>query len=336
MPYDISGGIVMVFKSVEKSDIKKMSVLLANRHKSERKIFHGLNERYENPKLIEKILDEKLSGDNLITMGAYDEDLVGFIISEIKSDKNFGRCAWVKYDGFALDEKADTEVYRHLYAEIAKEWLKFGCLKHYAFVPAGNQRCVDAWLRSGFSYEQVFGMAKLSEMNIASDDIQVRAAASDDKEHLETISGLILSYQAGSPTFAVALPELFKEIKKGYGGLVDDEEAHVLLAFKDDKFLGFTCGYFDQDEGMMRPKNSFELAVAGTHPECQSRGVNTLLTAELFNDAINAGYEYSMTDWRITNLKSSNFWPKLYTPYAYRMVRIIDERIYWADGETRI
>ena len=39
-----------------------------------------------------------------------------------------------------------------------------------------------------------------------------------------------------------------------------------------------------------------------------------------------------ITDWRITNLASSTFWPKCgFKPVAYRMVRYINSNIAWAN-----
>jgi len=47
---------------------------------------------------------------------------------------------------------------------------------------------------------------------------------------------------------------------------------------------------------------------------------------------IEKGYNNMVTDWRITNLASSTFWPKCgFKPVAYRMVRHINSNIAWAN-----
>jgi ribosomal protein S18 acetylase RimI-like enzyme len=44
------------------------------------------------------------------------------------------------------------------------------------------------------------------------------------------------------------------------------------------------------------------------------------------------GYGSITTDWRITNLASSTFWPKCgFKPVAYRMIRFIDTNYAWAN-----
>lgn len=331
----------MKIRALARKDIKAMSKLLAHRHQLERSVYNSLNVLFEDEKKIEPLIssffDEKLS----ISIGAFEgEELLGFISSTIKTDTLFGRCAWVKYDGLALAEDVDPSLYRDLYAHIAEKWLELGCLKHFVIIPAGQSEVVDAWLKSGFAYEQVFGLTSLKSKDVkAVDDVTIRKANSGDKDALRSISGNILSFQAQTPTFAVAMPEMFAELEDGYAGLADDEECHVLLAYKENKFLAFTCGYFEGDNSsnMMIPVKSTELGVAATNDASRNKGIGTLLTEHLFNDAIKAGYENSTTDWRITNLKSSVFWPKMgYKPYAYRMVRTIDDRILWANGHKKL
>jgi len=44
-------------------------------------------------------------------------------------------------------------------------------------------------------------------------------------------------------------------------------------------------------------------------PEARGRGVGTALTNAGFAWAHEAGYRTMVTDWRVTNLLSSRFWP---------------------------
>lgn len=328
----------MKIQKLTVNDIPEIVKLLAFRHKQERQCYEGLNQVFENEQVLEKIVRKNLGEKRVIAIGAFEEgQLIAFIISNVKKDHVFGRCAWVKYDGLALAEGVDAQVYRLLYAHISKLWITDGCLKHYIIVPGSNDDVLKAWLFSGFAYEQVFGIKKLVDPEIKPlDNITIRKAMPSDEKDLKSISGLIMSYQAGSPTYAAALPELFSEIEDGYGGLISDQEAHVLMAYQDDTFLGFTCGYFEGEniENMMVPYKNTELGVAGTFSHVQNKGIGTVLTLSLFRDAIEAGYENTTTDWRITNMKSSVFWPKMgYEPYAYRLVRNIDPRVYWANGK---
>jgi len=332
---------MMIIREFQENDVNKAASILAARHRRERIEYPSLNQAFEDVQLLENIIKEQLAEPLSIAIVAYEGDeLLGFLISQIKTGKVFGRCAWIAYEGLGIADGVDTSLYRNLYADISKRWLELGCLKHYVIVPAGRDDVLNAWLMSSFSYEQVFGINTLEiEFDDQNLDIEIISAKSKHKADLESISDTIMSFQASSPTYAVALPEMFKELEKGYAGLVEDEEAHVLLAYENDKLLGFTCGYFEDDNrsNMMMPYRGFELGVAATNMMYQKKGVGTVLTKTLFNDALKKKYESSITDWRITNLKSSKFWPSMgYKPFAYRMVRTIDQRIYWANGFKKL
>lgn len=330
----------MIIRELGVKDIDQMSVLLANRHKNERTSFHSLNVQFENSAVTKEILSKKFEDNSFIGVGAFDgEVLNGFLLSVVKEDNLFGRCAWVYYDGLAIREDIESSLYKNLYTYISEKWIQLGCFKHYVILPCGDDNVVNTWLSLGFAYEQVYGIQSLKEQECPiREDIVIKTASEENKKDLESISSLILSYQAGAPTYAAALPQMFSEIKKGYGGLVDDENAHVLLAYENKDLLAFSCAYYEEDEeNMMMPQKVMELAVAGTNHEKQSKGIGSLLTYRLFNDAIDAGCQHTVTDWRMTNLKSSVFWPKMgYKAYAYRMIRRIDERVLWANGLNRL
>jgi tRNA(Met) C34 N-acetyltransferase TmcA len=49
------------------------------------------------------------------------------------------------------------------------------------------------------------------------------------------------------------------------------------------------------------------------------------------------GVQYIITDWRITNLASSTFWPKCgFVPLYHRMQRTIDSRVGWANFNNKL
>jgi hypothetical protein len=42
-----------------------------------------------------------------------------------------------------------------------------------------------------------------------------------------------------------------------------------------------------------------------------------------------------VTDWRVTNLLSSRFWPRQgFRPVVYRLTRRIDARVAWANPQS--
>lgn len=327
----------MEFRAFRQADIGQASKLLANRHRKERAVFPTLRREFEDSRHTEKVLCALMARDYARGVCAYENNhLLGFLLSNIKTDGIFGRCAFVSYEGLAVADTQSPELYRMLYAEIAKTWVDCGVLSHYIEVPAGEPAVVDAWLRLSFAFQQVYGITGLSEAEVSvPEHWTIRLADARDSDELRKISNLIGSYQAGSPTYAAALPEYTGQIREGFARLPEDADAVVLLACHGSKLLGFQCADFGESDSlrMMTPEKCFELSVCGTAADSRGSGVGHLLTRLMFRKAITQGFQNAIVDWRIANLSSSRFWPKEgFRPVAYRMVRAIDERVYWADG----
>ena len=62
--------------------------------------------------------------------------------------------------------------------------------------------------------------------------------------------------------------------------------------------------------GLALPQDSCYLAFAVTLPEARGSGIGVALTDACFARARELGYAAIVTDWRVTNLLASRFWPK--------------------------
>ena len=103
------------------------------------------------------------------------------------------------------------------------------------------------------------------------------------------------------------------------------------LAEKDGEAVGFHM-YDTASPGIMTPDDAVELCVAGTLPGYRRCGVGQSMMNAGCRMMREKGYRYITTDWRITNLASSTFWPKSgFQPLAYRMARVIDPNYAWAN-----
>jgi len=78
------------------------------------------------------------------------------------------------------------------------------------------------------------------------------------------------------------------------------------------------------NRGLGRPERAAFLGFASTLPEARGSGLGLALTDASFNWAAENGYEVMVTDWRVTNLLSSRFWPKRgFRPVFFRLYRSI-------------
>jgi ribosomal protein S18 acetylase RimI-like enzyme len=71
--------------------------------------------------------------------------------------------------------------------------------------------------------------------------------------------------------------------------------------------------------------------IAATRPGERGRGAATTLTWHGLADLKAHGFRSCITDWRVTNLEASRFWPRFgFETAVYRLVRRVDARVIWA------
>ncbi|MES9683606.1 GNAT family N-acetyltransferase [Gottfriedia acidiceleris] len=327
----------MKFIAFENIHLDEAASLLAIRHMYDRSINPELPSKFEEAtyakKAIEALFNEK---DRFGIAAVNDSELVGYIIGAIQTDKNRERHTWIKYAGMAIAESENEELYRELYAEFAKKMVELRSFNHYVMVPSGNKSTLDAWLHLGFAYEQVHGIRDLS---VSSDkvfeDIQIRLATSEDEKRIRELATVIMEHQAKSPVFAPGFIEERDDYQEGYAEIINDEAATLWLALHRNEIVGFQVfeSAAASDENLLTPETCISLVVGATVESSRGIGVSKALLRHGLTVADKEGYKLCETDWRITNLESSRFWPKNgFKPIAYRLVRKIDPRIIWATG----
>jgi GNAT superfamily N-acetyltransferase len=322
------------FRTISIDDIPAMTELLIYRQNLESEVFPFLKNSRLNVKYITDMFEKLFVKSKGIGIGAFIRDeLVGYIMGEVKIDTPRGRHIWVPYDGIAIRRDQSSELIRLLYSKVSVMWLEQGCYNHYSIIPLGNQSYYEAFQGLSFAIQQVHGVMNLADFkpfeNVS--DAEIRFANKLDSEIMGNMSSIIYSYQNSTPTFEPAFPEVVMDRKEGYKGTVEDDEATILLSIKDMKELGFQA-YWPITKDLMAPDNGIELAIAGTYNSQMGSGVGKKLMNEGYRVMKEKGYHNMITDWRITNLTSSTFWPKCgFKPIAYRMVRYIDHNIAWAN-----
>ena len=322
------------FRLITIDDITVMVDLLISRQNFESKVFPLLKNSCLNTKHTTDSLEKLFTDNKVIGMGAFaNGELAGYIIGEIKVDSRRGRHVWVPYEGIAIRMDQPSELIRNLYAKVAILWLEQGCFMHYTIIPLGNQVYYEAFLKLSFFIQQVHGVMSMEEYkpfdNVS--DAEIRVANKMDSEIMGNMSSIIQSYQNSAPTFELALPEVVTDIKNGYKCTVEDNDAMIFIAEKEMKGLGFQA-YWPITPDLMVPDDGVELSIAGTYYSQMGSGVGKKLMNEGYRIMKEKGYNSIITDWRITNLASSTFWPKCgFKPIAYRMARCIDSNLAWAN-----
>ena len=283
--------------------------LLAARHRAHRAAEPLLPARYENAgaaaaevEMLAKI--EGASG----AVALRGSRVVGFLLGTRKSDEIWGANVWVETAGHAVEVAEDL---RDLYGEAADRWVEEGRDRHYALVPATDPALLEAWSRVSFGQQHAYGIREVPDVAWPE---AVRLAEERDVDALVELAPLIREHHAGAPVFGFARPrETEEELRadiledlanEARGDLVFEREGRIV-----GSFALASAELSSVHTGLARPDGAVLLGWAATRPDVRGSGAGLALTEAAFSWARERGAETMVTDWRVTNLLASRFWP---------------------------
>jgi GNAT superfamily N-acetyltransferase len=287
------------------------AVLLAERHRSQRRVEPLLSARFEEPAaarigLAAAWAAEGASGAVAVSNG----DMVGYLIGAPKASSGWGPNAWVDTAGHAVLE---PETLRDLYAVAAERWFAEGGVRHYALVPATDAALVDTWFRLGFGQQQALGIREVPPPSSTPSDVSVRRGEPADVEAVVALDRLA-EHQANAPVFSAGPePPDPEAVRAEVAEELADEAAATLLAELDGRPVGIATvapvSYSGLHTGVAQPDDACILGYAYTLPEVRGSGAGRALTDAVFAWARERSYTTVVVDWRVTNLLASRFWP---------------------------
>ncbi len=301
--------------------------LLAARHARQREAEPALPERYENPVAASAEVEQAWHAESATGAAAIrDGRVVGYLIGAPLDAKIWGQNVWVGLAGHAVEEPEDL---RDLYAAAAERWVEDGRRRQYALVPAGDPALVEAWYRVGFGQQHAHGLQEVARREVVlPDGVEIRTPATDEIEELIEVDLTLPAHQGRSPVFSDIGQPSREELRKEWVDTLAGDEEEVLVAYRNGKPLAvwsvMPLEVSRMHKGLGRPERAAFIGFAATLPEAQGSGLGLALTDASFNWAAEHGYEVMVTDWRVTNLLSSRFWPKRgFRPVFLRLYRSI-------------
>jgi GNAT superfamily N-acetyltransferase len=280
--------------------------LLAERHRRHREAEPLLTEPADYRAEVEALWGgDEASG----AVAQRDGRVVGYLLGIRKDDRVWGQNVWVDPAGHAVDEAEDL---RDLYAAAAARWVDEGRTRHYAVTPASDTPELHAWYRLGFGQQQALGIREVPDATMPEN---VRLAEQRDIEPLVELGPLLPDHQGGSPVFAGWRSlETEEELRQEVIDDLANPEFGLFVAEHDGRIVGgfelVPTSLSPMHAGLAQVEGAALLSWAVTRPEVRGSGAGMALTEACFAWAREHGYDVMVTDWRVTNLLSSRFWPR--------------------------
>ena len=205
---------------------------------------------------------------------------------------SWGRCVF-------LEAAGEPEAIRGEYARRADEWPAL----HFAIVQPPTDEALDPWYRLGFAQMHAYGMRKSGGGRIDAPGVTIRRGGIEDLETAIRIDRLIHAAQAAAPSFSgEPLDETTR--RQGWVETLEDGAVRYFVAERDGTAVGHLTLYADPHDD-----EALHIASTAVLPEERGGGIGVALTTHALALADEHGHPRVWTNWRVTNLVASRFWP---------------------------
>lgn len=221
--------------------------------------------------------------------------------------------------------EGDREAMRDLYAAAAQRWVDDGYAQHAVFVPSQDRELVDAWFRLSFGASAALAMrATRPDAEERFDGgVQIRPGTVADFDDAARLEREMSAAMAPSPSFSDMPLRTQEEVAAEWHEDENLDEYELFIAERSGRTVGHILLY-RRPPDLRVPENSIDLSQASTEPEARGTGVGRALTEHVLRWAHEHGYPVMTTDWRMTNLWASRFWPRRgFRPTFLRLYRSI-------------
>ena len=193
-----------------------------------------------------------------------------------------------------LQGSGEAEEIRGAYALESAEWLPL----HFAIAET-TPEARDPWYRLGFAQMHAYGMCESGGERAPAPGVTIRRGGPEDIETALRIDQLIAEAQAVSPSYSAVAAEEAPD-RADWEEVPAAADTGYFVAEDRTGTVGHTTLYPDPVH-----TEALHLASTAVVPAARGRGVTThslAYTAE-------QGFQQLRTNWRVTNLAASRFWP---------------------------
>jgi GNAT superfamily N-acetyltransferase len=219
--------------------------------------------------------------------------------------------------------EGNREAMRDVYAAAAQRWVDQGHTQHAVFVPSHDEELIDAWFRLSFGASAVLALRETALQEPFDAGVTIRRGTRDDFHEAARLELAMGEAMLPAPSFSLIELQTQEEIAAEWHEDGESGDYELFVAERHGRIVGHILLY-RRAADLRVPTNSIDLSQASTEPGARGTGVGRALTAHVIRWAHENGYPIMTTDWRMTNLWASRFWPKRgFRPTFLRLFRSI-------------
>ena len=219
--------------------------------------------------------------------------------------------------------RGDRDPMRDLYAAAAQRWVDEGHTRHAVFAPSHDAELVDAWFRLSFGASAIFAIRGTGAEEGFDGGVTIRPGTPDDFPDAARLEIAMSESMVPAPSFSGIVTQSHDEVLAEWREDGDSDDYEFFVAERNGRIVGHTLLYHRPPD-LRVPEGSIDLAQVTTEPEARGTGVGRAMTAHVLRWAHEHGHSVMTTDWRMTNLYASRFWPKRgFRPTFLRLYRSI-------------
>jgi GNAT superfamily N-acetyltransferase len=231
------------------------------------------------------------------------DEVIGYLVGQ-PEESRVGRVLRSGYAGHAVTE---PEITRDLYAAAARRWVDEGLVRHHVFVPMMDE-LIEPWFRLSFGGSAIQALLAVPEQATCDRSSGVRLSSPADLVDAARLERVQEEHLTRSPSFNGFMLPSRSESEDEWRDTWSDERFVHFVVERDGRIAGSALLY-RRPPDMRVPQGSIDLAGCATDPEVRGTGLGVALTKYVIGWAAENAFTTMSTDWRVTNLVASRFWP---------------------------
>lgn len=192
----------------------------------------------------------------------------------------------------------DAEAVRTAYTELSPAWPPL----HFA-VSGPTALQLDPWYRLGFAQMHAYGVRPSGGGDFEAPGVVLRPGGPADVETAIRLDLLIEQAQTEAPSYSSFVHDE-PEHRAGWAEALEGQDVTYVVAERSGVAVGHVTLYPDPAH-----TDALHLASTAVVPEERGRGIGRALTAFALRHAAERGFANLRTNWRVTNLAASRYWP---------------------------